>query len=133
MEACGLGPKPKPSHEAATEASAEILAEEASVFPNEPHFNQPMTILSHHFHFPTPLCFLLHFLPWSLPSPFSLRPPILHPFLASMWTHPHYFNCPISFRFPPMNPFFLRSWRFCFLLCIHIKKQKKCLELLQYI
>ncbi len=42
MTACGLGPKPTPNHEAATEASAEIQPEEASAFPNGPHFNQPM-------------------------------------------------------------------------------------------
>ncbi len=40
MAACGLGPKP--CNEAATEASAEIQAEEASESPNQPHFNQPM-------------------------------------------------------------------------------------------
>ncbi len=38
MAACGLGPKPKPSHEAPTEAAAEIQPEEASVSPKQPHF-----------------------------------------------------------------------------------------------
>ncbi len=42
MAACGLGPRPNPCNEAATEASAEIQPEEAPVCFNEPHFNQPM-------------------------------------------------------------------------------------------
>ncbi len=41
MAACGLGPKPKPSHEAPTEAAAEIQPEEASVSPNQRVFSRP--------------------------------------------------------------------------------------------
>ncbi len=83
---------------------------------------------SHLFPSPKPLPSLPHFLVSSLPSPFSLRPPILHTFLVSPWTHPHYFNCPI---FPHL---LISSFVAVYsLLCILIKKKKKCLMLLQYI
>ncbi len=80
---------------------------------------------SHLFPSLKPLPSLLHFLVSSLPSPFSLRRPILHPFLASPWTHPHYFNCPIFFPSPLFIPYpsFVAV---CSLLCIGIKKTKKC-------